>query len=220
MPQQPKVQWFFSLIFNEGKVTLYGHRDRPPVSGALTTFRSESVVLQAHLKRHLSCIFICLWALPLAGLLSDPPHFRYAFSRVLPGIAETGKVREAVTDFNNRLMDVYASQGVKRAADTIPATTGMRHRLFKDAGFLEMGGRVLVYDLASLEIRGVEMGGPLTATAVAREEWNYQYKNDRDWKSVADVRGTGSLFRYHLVRKGGKWLVLKYEPVRVGGKGA
>lgn len=125
-----------------------------------------------------------------------------------------------MTEFNNRLMDIYASQGSQRAVETVPATVGMRHRLFKDAGFLWLGGRVLVYDIASLEITSVRQDGPASATVLVKEEWNFQYKNDKSWQSIADVRGTGSLFRYTLVKQGGRWLVQKYQPAREAKKGA
>lgn len=180
----------------------------------------EEFLLKSPLKKYLLGVAVALSALPLAGLAcNDAPYFRYAFSRLLPGLGESAAIETAVTDFNNRLMDIYASQGNKRAVETVPATVGMRHRLFKDAGFLWMGGRVLVYDIASLEIKSVTMNGPVSATVLASEEWNYQYKNDSSWKSIAEVRGTGSLFRYQLVRQGGRWLVQKYEPVREVKKG-
>lgn len=117
-------------------------------------------------------------------------------------------------------MDIYASQGDKRALGTVPATVGMRHRLVKDAGFLWIGERVLVYDIASLDFRSVKRDGPVSATVIASEEWNYQYKNDKSWQQIADVRGTGSLVRYKLVKQHGQWLVQKCEPVKEEKKGA
>jgi hypothetical protein len=171
-------------------------------------------------KKYLLSAAICLLIFPLAGLISDPSYFRFAVSRVFPGVVERSKIEAAVTSFNNCFMDVYASEGSKRAGDLVPATMGMRHRLFKDAGFVGMGGRVLIYDLASLKIETVAMTGPLSATAIAREEWNYQYKNDRTWQSVAGLHGNEFHFRYLLVKQGGKWLVQKYEPVREVAKGA
>lgn len=156
----------------------------------------------------------------MGAIGNDGAYFRHALARVVPALDETAQIKEAVTEFNNRFMDIYASQGAKRAVDTVPATVGMRHRLFKDAGFLWMGGRVLVYDIASLVIQSVKQDGPSSATVVVKEEWNFQYKNDKSWQSIADVRGTGALYRYKMVKQGGRWLVQKYEPVREGKKGA
>lgn len=159
--------------------------------------------------------------LPVVGLLSgDAPYFRFALSRALPALDETAEIKAAVTDFNNRFMDIYASQGAQRGIDHAPATVGMRHRLIKDAGFLQMGERVLIYDIAALEIRSVKRDGPVGATVVAAEDWNYQYKNDKSWQHLADVHGTGALYRYTLVQQQGDWLVQKYEPVREGKGGA
>lgn len=171
-------------------------------------------------KTNVTVLAVFLFALPLAGLVGDLDYFRYALCRVAPGFDESARIKATVLEFNNRLMDVYASQGVQRAADPIPATTGMRHRLFKDAGFIGMGGKVLVYDLASLEVREVKRSGPFAATAVASEDWNYQYKNDMNWQSVGELHGTGALVRYHLVKQRGKWLVRMYEPIRGEKKGA
>lgn len=129
-------------------------------------------------------------------------------------------MKEAVENFNRYFMDVYASGGSGKAIDAIPATRGMRHRLFKDAGYLGFGARVLVYDLASLEVEGVKLTGPRKAEAVTREEWNYQYKNDKNWKFVGDVRGTGAKYSYTLVKENGKWLVQRFSPVRKEAAGA
>lgn len=159
--------------------------------------------------------------LPVVGLLSgDAPYFRFALSRALPALDESAEIKAAVTDFNNRFMDIYASQGARSGIEETPATVGMRHRLVKDAGFLQMGERLLIYDIASLEIRNVKRDGPVSATVVAVEEWNFQYKNDKSWQHLADVRGTGALYRYTLVKQRGRWLVQKYEPVREGKSGA
>lgn len=152
---------------------------------------------------------------PLIGLFcGDAPYFRYLLSKAIPALDETERIKAAVTEFNNRFMDIYASQGNKRGVGAIPATVAVRHSLVKDAGSLWMGGRVLVYDIASLDFRGVKREEPLSATVLVSEEWNYQYKDEKSWKDVGEVRGTGSLYRYQVVKQGGRWLVHKFEPVR------
>lgn len=156
---------------------------------------------------------------PLAGLASgDAPYFRYLLSKAFPTLDETDRIKGAVTDFNNRFMDVYASQGNRRGVGAIPATVAVRHSLVKDAGTLWMGGRVLVYDIASLDFLSVKREGAMSATVVVKEEWNYQYKDERSWKDVGGVHGTTSLLSYQLVQQGGRWLVQKSEPFRGGAK--
>jgi hypothetical protein len=154
------------------------------------------------------------------GLLSgEAAYFRYLLAKAIPALDESDGIKAAVTEFNNRFMDIYASQGNKRGVGAVPATVGIRHTLVKDAGSLWMGGRVLVYDIASLDFRSVKREGPLSATVLVNEEWNYQYKDEKSWKNVGDVHGTGSLYRYRMVKQGGTWLVQKSEPVREAKKG-
>lgn len=167
------------------------------------------------LKTYLLALFLPMALFPLVGLASgDGPYFRYPLAKAIPALDETDQIKAAVTEFNNRFMDIYASQANKRGVGAVPATVGVRHSLVKDAGSLWMGGRVLVYDIASLDFRSVKREGALTATVLVSEEWNYQYKDEKSWKDIGDVHGTGSLFRYQLVKQGGKWLVQKSEPAR------
>ncbi len=166
----------------------------------------------------LATFLICFMALPLAGVLFDRPFYSYALSRLIDNQNDSAPIREAVTAFNNYLMDIYASRGAAGSIDAIPATTAMRHRLFKDAGFIGIGGRVLVYDLASLAIEKVTRIGPVTAEVVTTEEWNYQYKDGTSWKPVSELHGIGVRFRYTLLQKKGIWMVHKYEPLREKGK--
>ncbi|WP_236015304.1 hypothetical protein [Geomonas anaerohicana] len=144
---------------------------------------------------------------------------RYLLARAVPSLGESDRIKVAVTEFNNRFMDIYASQGDKRGIGAVPATVAMRHSLVTDAGSLWIGGQVLVYDIASLDFRSVKQDGPLSATVLVKEEWNYQYKDGKTYKEVGQVHGTGALMRYRLVQQGGKWLVQACEPVRGSDKG-
>lgn len=159
--------------------------------------------------------------LPLVGFAcGDAPYFRYALSRLIPALDETDEIKGVITEFNNRFMDIYASRGDKSGVGAIPATVGVRHSLVKDAGSLWMGGRVLVYDIAALDFRSVKRESPVKASAIVNEEWNYQYKDEKTYKDMGNVHGGGALFRYQLVKQGGRWLVQKFEPVREVKKGA
>lgn len=154
----------------------------------------------------------------LAFASGDGAYFRYLVGKAVPALDESDRIKAAVTEFNNRFMDIYASQGSKRGIGAVPATVGIRHSLVTDAGSLWMGGQVLVYDIASLDFRSVKQEGPLSATVLVKEEWNYQYKDGKSYKDVGQLHGTGALLRYGLVQQGGKWLVQRYEPVREADK--
>lgn len=172
------------------------------------------------LKTYLLAFLVPAALFPLIGLASgDAAYFLYPFAKAIPALDESDQIKAAVTEFNNRFMDIYASQGNKRGVGAVPAAVGVRHSLVKDAGSLWMGGQVLVYDIASLDFRSVKREGPLSATVLVHEEWNYQYKDGKSYKDVGQVRGTGSLLRYQMVRQGGKWLVQKTEPARETKKG-
>lgn len=171
-------------------------------------------------KTYLLVLLLPLALFPLVAFASgDGAYVRYLLGKAVPALDETDRIKAAVTEFNNRFMDIYASQGNKRGIGAVPATVGMRHSLVTDSGSLWVGGQVLVYDIASLEFRGVTQDGALNATVLAKEEWNYQYKDGKTYKEVGQVRGTESLMRYHLLQQDGKWLVHKCEPVREPGKG-
>jgi hypothetical protein len=151
--------------------------------------------------------------LTVAGFVMDRSEFSWALSRGAYRSDEQ-KVKQAVESFNRYLMDVYASGGSGKAIDEIPATKGMRHRIFKDAGYLNFGKKILVYDLASLEIDSVKLTGPRTAEATTREEWNYQYKQDKTYREIGKVWGGEGAYRYLLVKERGVWLVQRYIPLK------
>ncbi|MBU5615417.1 hypothetical protein KOL99_21095 [Geomonas sp. Red51] len=175
---------------------------------------------RATLKTYLLAFLAPLVLFPLVGVAcGDAAYYRFLLAKAVPSLDESERIKAAVTEFNNRFMDIYASQGDKRGIGAVPATVGVRHSLVKDSGALWMGGRVLVYDIASLDFRSVQQDGPLSATVLVKEEWNYQYKDGKTYKEVGQVHGTGSLMRYRMVRQGGAWLVQKCEPVREAVKG-
>lgn len=178
--------------------------------------------MKGSLKTYLPVLFGPLLLFPLVAFASgDGAYFRYLLGKAVPavGASESERIKAAVTEFNNRFMDIYASQGSKRGIGAVPSTVGMRHALVTDAGSLWIGGQVLVYDIASLEFRSVKQDGPLNATVLVKEEWNYQYKDGKSYKDVGQVHGTAALLRYRLLQQRGKWLVQKCEPVREADKG-
>lgn len=180
----------------------------------------EDLLTKESFKPYLVAFLAPLALFPLVAFASgDGAYFRYLLAKAVPSLGESGRIKAAVTEYNNRFMDIYASQGNKRGIGAVPATVGMRHSLVKDAGSLWMGGQVLVYDIASLDFRSIKQDRPLSATVLVKEEWNYQYKDGKSYKDAGKVHGTGSLLRYRLQQQGGKWLVQKCEPVRESDKG-
>ncbi|UPU36710.1 hypothetical protein M1B72_03100 [Geomonas paludis] len=179
----------------------------------------EDILFKGSDKTYLLALLLPLALLPLVAFASgDGAYIRYLLGKAVPALDESERIKAAVTEFNNRFMDIYASQGDKRGIGAVPATVGMRHSLVTDSGSLWVGGQVLVYDIASLDFRSVQQDGPLSATVLVKEEWNYQYKDGKTYKDVGQVHGTESLMRYRLLQQGGRWLVQKSEPVRESGK--
>jgi hypothetical protein len=170
--------------------------------------------------RLLLAVLLCQILFLTGGLALDGERLRYAFSHRWAIRYESEKIKRAVEEFNKYVMDVQAAEGSGRGIDSIPATTAMRHRLFKDAGSLKSAGRVLVFDQASLEIRQVTLKGPVTAEVLTDEAWNYQHKNAATWQAIGQVRGMDGRYRYELVKQEGRWLVQSYLPQREGKPGA
>jgi hypothetical protein len=166
------------------------------------------------LKKYLRASIICLLSLLLAGILFDREYFLFVLPLQKQKRVEAEGIKEAVLTFNSLFMDVYASEGSPEMIDMIPATTEMRHRMFKDAGYLRFTDRVLVYDMASIEVERVTQSGPFDAEAVTYEEWNYVYQDGKTRKPVTPIKGMDSRFRYRLIKKDGKWLVKSYVPLR------
>ena len=166
------------------------------------------------LRKYLLASIICVLGLLLSGILLDNDDFLFVLPLQKQKRVEAERVKEAVLNFNSLYMDVYASEGSPETIDLIPATTEMRHRIFKDAGYLSYSDRILVYDMASIEIESVKQSGPFDAEAVTNEAWNYVYQDSETRKSISPIKGMDSRFRYRLIKKDGKWLVKSYVPVR------
>ncbi len=155
---------------------------------------------------------ISMLVITAAGFVLDERKFGYAL-----GMLDLEKEQAAVTEtlefFNQMFMDVYASGGSSLLLDQIPADTEMRHRMFKDVGYMKQNGVVLVHDSATFEVESVKINGPDTAEAIISDEWNYQFKDIRTRKAVSDLSGSGGKFRYELAYRGGGWIVTGYAPV-------
>jgi hypothetical protein len=166
------------------------------------------------LRKYLRASTICLLGFLLAGILFDRAYFLFVLPLQKQKRVEVEDIKEAVLDFNRLFMDVYASEGSAETIDMIPATTEMRHRIFKDVGYLRFSGRVLVYDMATTEVDSVTQSGPFDAEALTNEAWNYVYQDIKTRKPITPIKGMDSRFRYRLIKQEGKWLVKSYVPVR------
>lgn len=168
------------------------------------------------MKQNLLMFFFPLTLFLSIGLIFDSDNFFYALT--IDDIPEREKIKQTVMDFNKYFMDIYASQGSKQMIDSIPGTTEIRHRIYKDAGHLAFSGKVLVYDMASLTIENIRRTGPFHGELLTKEEWNYVYQDSTTRKTIAQIKGMEVQFRYFLIKKGGRWLVYRYNPVRYSGE--
>ena len=128
---------------------------------------------------------------------------------------EKAKVVEAIHLFNAIATDLYVTGGVPKMLNEIPATTSLRHDLFRDIGYIRDNAQVLIYDMANLTPVSVHLSSPLTAEAVVFEEWNYQYKQKGDLAPVSRLKGLGQGFRYRLRNERGTWIIYAWDPVKV-----
>ena len=166
------------------------------------------------LKKFIRASIICLLVLLLTGILFDRTYYLFALPLNKQKSAEEDRIKEALLSFNNLYMDVFASLGSAETIDLIPATTEMRHRMFKDTSYLQLNDRVLIYDLASIEVVSVEQTGPFTAEALTDEAWNYVYQDAETKEPISPIKGMDGRFRYRLIKRDGRWLVKSYVPVR------
>jgi hypothetical protein len=128
---------------------------------------------------------------------------------------DTGQLEETVRAFNAILQDFYASGGDPSLIDEMPATKSVKHYLFRDIGYLQQAGLILVYDLASLTVIRSELRTRTQAEVVVYEEWNYIYQRAGDRQPVSPLRGTGLGARYSLALQDGAWVITTWNPEEV-----
>ncbi len=129
------------------------------------------------------------------------------------GEPERSEVIGTVRDFERYYADFFASGGDPLHVGDIPASTPVKHQLFRDLGFVRESGLVLVQDLATFEPRDAVRTGPTTAEVLVAEEWNYAYQRAADRVPAARLTGMGRGFRYALERvDGGRWVVVAWWP--------
>lgn len=142
----------------------------------------------------------------------------YASSR-LAGTAAVRVEKEAVAEtvamYNKILSDFYASGGIPALLNEFPATTSVKHGIFRDLGYIKSAEKVLVYDHASTTPVRINFTAPGRAEAFMFEEWNFMYQRSQDRKPVSKPQGFGRGFRYTLVRERSGWLVDGWDPVEM-----
>lgn len=118
-------------------------------------------------------------------------------------------------DLSRRIYaDFFASGGAPALLDDFPASRGVKHRIFRDIGFLRDRGLLQIQDLAEAIPVSVERTAGDAVEAVVYEEWNYLVQRVADRKPASEVRGLGGGFRYVLQRAGsGRWTIVSWEPV-------
>ncbi len=156
------------------------------------------------------------FAAGLAGVLAFAATARVLDPALLAGRAPLSKaddvaIREAVGTFNRIYEDFYASGGQPNLIDELPATRSVKHRIFRDIGFIRDEGLVQVQDLASATVREVLPAGPGEASALVFEEWNYVLQRSADRAPKSELKGTGQWFRYRLRKDAGRWIITGWD---------
>ncbi len=127
-----------------------------------------------------------------------------------PSEADRKAILETLRLFNRVYQDFYASAGGAAMIDVFPASTDVKHHVFRDLGFLRDAQLVLVHDLAELTPVEVRETGADSAEAVLFEEGNYLYQHP-DRSPAMNEKGLGQGFRYRLRREHGRWIVTHWE---------
>ena len=152
----------------------------------------------------------------LLALLFDAHALRFIAVRTGFGVEqEKAGILSALKSYNRILSDFYASDGTPALIGDFPAATPLKHELFRDIGFLRQNKRVLVYDHASSAAVEIDLRTPYTADAIVYEEWNYLYQQIDSRQPLENPKGMGQGFRYRLLRRGGRWIVVAWDPVDV-----
>jgi hypothetical protein len=125
---------------------------------------------------------------------------------------ERGEVLRVLRLYQQILADFHASGGVPTLLDDFPATKGVRHRVFREIGFLRDRGLVQVLDLADAIPISAERTSDGSVEVVLFEEWNWTLQRAADRKLLTEVKGFGQGFRYGLVRERGGWVVAWWRP--------
>lgn len=128
---------------------------------------------------------------------------------------ENETIKKTVRLFNKIFVDLYVSGGVPIRLNDFPASKQLRHELFRDIGYLRNKGFVLIYDMADLVFLKIERPSPRTAEVTTYEEWNYLYRKYKTRELAQSIKGMAAGFKYFLVKRKGRWLVVNYLPADV-----
>ncbi len=128
---------------------------------------------------------------------------------------DKGEIINTLRLYNKILTDFYVSDGKPALLNQFPASKLIRHHTFRDIGFLQNSGRIIVYDLAELIPVSIELDSPDRAEAVVLELWNYMYQKRKNRETITLPKGFSRGLRYYLIRRGGQWIIEDYEPVHI-----
>jgi hypothetical protein len=121
-------------------------------------------------------------------------------------------IEQTVRTYNKIYQDFYATGGNPKLLDSFPTSKDLRHFTYRDLGYLQDAGLVLVHDLADFEMVSISVDEN-GVEAEVREEWNYIYQSATDRSPVSDLRGMTFEGLYHLENDSGRWLITGREPV-------
>lgn len=150
------------------------------------------------------------------GLLFDSSFKFLVKDLLVKDDTEKKEIVDAIKLYNRAFTDFYASDGVKASLAVIPASTRLRHLIFRDIGYLRLSERILVYDMADMIPISVEISNNrMEAEAIIYEEWNFVYQRRSDRNIVAPVKGMEQGFKYYLRRDNKGWVITNIHPVDI-----
>ncbi|HPR63304.1 MAG TPA: hypothetical protein PK014_03710 [Thermoanaerobaculia bacterium] len=126
------------------------------------------------------------------------------------------ELEDTVTLFNKIYEDFYATNGNPAMIDVLPASKMVKHRIFKDIGYLRDRSLYCVHDLAAFRVVSVKPdrddGGDV-AEVVTEEAWSYRYVNLAGGQTGSPLRGIRLSFRYDCRRTPEGWIIEGWDPV-------
>lgn len=145
---------------------------------------------------------------------ADREHVSFFAARVSGDIRSSSEkklIEQTIKDYNHIITDFYASGGIHSMLDLLPATTQVKHEIFRDLGYIKSSDMILVYDLAEVKPFRIALTAPGRAEGQFYEAWNYIYQKP-DRTPITRPNGFGRGVRYQLVKGKKGWQVEDWDP--------
>ena len=122
------------------------------------------------------------------------------------------QVEQTLRHYNSIYQDFFATGGDPKLIDAFPTSKEIRHFTYRDLGYLQDSGLVLVHDLADFEVVSIVSGEAACLEATVREEWNYMYQSSADRAPISELSGMTFNATYRLEQHEEGWMITGWEP--------